>query len=354
MHADDADITWGHRWDRGSLTVVGTYQKRTELAGYDRDLTNDQDYRRYGGRNADFFECPNQADIYSVSGSNLPAIGAPYAGVPANYKGPPTQQEFVATAGKLNQCSVFRYTTHLAGTDRAGVLLDGVFNPTASIQIYADLLFSYVRQSTYNSPLLLFGAPGFQVYTVSAANPFNPFGETVGVSEMVETLGRNPQQLTTSYVNPVLGARGPIWGTWAWDLAVSQSGDSSHYYQMAFNSTALQAALNSPSAVSALNPFIAGPLGPLQRLQSLEVIEPFEPMWSMASFAGARSSCPPEHWRSPWAASTSAIPFMSNNSFFPAPPSGRSFIATATRSSRRHGRPSCGDRPGPGPPIDLR
>jgi iron complex outermembrane receptor protein len=265
----DADISYGHRWDHGHVTVVGSYQTRSELPAWDRTLTNDQDYRPYGGRNANLFTCPDRANIYSINGAKLPGIPASYAGVPANYTGPPSQEEFLPTAGILNQCSVFRYISNIAGTDRAGASLEGAFDLSPSVEIYSDVLFSHVEQSQYAPPPILFGQPGFQVYTVSPTNPFNPFGETVGVSDMVATIGRTPQGLTTNYLNAVLGGRGSLSEKWTWDLAVSDSQDKSYLTAANLQQATLQAGLNSSNSTTALNPFIAGPLGPPQILQSL-------------------------------------------------------------------------------------
>jgi iron complex outermembrane recepter protein len=269
INEDNADLTWGHRWDTTSLTLSGTYQTRTELPGFDRPLTNNQDYRRYGGRNANLFTCPNLGDIYSLNGGNLPGVGAPYAAVPSNYTGAPTQQEFRSTAGSLNQCSVFRYVSDIAGTERGGALLRGVTPLTPSAEVYTDVLFSSVHQSQYGPPPILFGQPGFQSYTVSSANPFNPFGQTIGVSEMASSLGRSPQDLTTRYINAVLGVRGSLSDTWKWDVAVWDSQDRTHLTFQDLNPAAVQADLNSPNSATALNPFVAGPLGSSQVLQSI-------------------------------------------------------------------------------------
>ena len=268
-HQEDLDATWGRRWDKGSVAVVGSYQTRTELPGFDRFLTSDNDYVPFGGKNADFYICPNRADIYSPTGNNLPGIGAPYTGVPANYTGVPSQQEFVPTAGKLNRCSVFKYASQIPGTDRAGILLEATYDLAPSVKIYSDVLFSHVQQFSYIAPPILVGAPGFQSYTVGATNPYNPFGEAVGVSDLVPELGREAEHLTTNYLNAVVGVRGDLFDSWRWDLGIWDSEDRTRYTQPSWNQAQLQAALNSANPATALNPFVAGPIGPLPLLQSL-------------------------------------------------------------------------------------
>ena len=272
----DADVAWGHKWDRGWATLVGTYQTRGELAAFERNLTNDQDYRRYGGLNRDFDVCPDQANVYALGGGNLPGVGAPYAAVPKGYTGTPSQQEFLATAGTLNQCSVFRYASPIPATDRAGVLADGAFELTPSVEIYSDILLSHVHQSVYNSPPLLFGQPGFQSYTVGADNPFNPFGQKVGVSVTLSSLGRNIQLLKTNYFDGVVGGRGRLFETWNWDAWLWDSQDRTYYTQPDLNAAAVQRALNSSDPATALNPFVDGPVAPLAYLQSFVAQDRFD------------------------------------------------------------------------------
>jgi iron complex outermembrane receptor protein len=268
-HQEDADLTWGGRWDKGSLMLIGSYLTRTELPGYERTLTNDNNYVSDGGRNADYYMCPNQANIYSLDGNNLAGLSAPYAAVPAGYTGAPTRQEFGPTAGSLNRCSLFRYASQIQGTERAGILLTGTYDPSPTMELYGNLLFSHTEQSGYIAPPLLSGQPGFQQFTVGAGNAFNPFGEAVGVTEMLPALGRQAEDLSTNYWNFLLGLKGDLSSGWAWDIGISDSEDRTGYTQPDWNQVTLQAALNSPDPSTALNPFVAASPGSLAALQSL-------------------------------------------------------------------------------------
>ncbi|MGO8974873.1 MAG: TonB-dependent receptor plug domain-containing protein [Steroidobacteraceae bacterium] len=267
-HEEGADFAWGQSGENGSLSVIASYLNRTELPGYDRALTNDNNYTRYGGPNVDLYMCPDQANIYSLDGSNLPGIGAPYASVPAGYTGTPSQQEFLATAGSLSRCSFIRYASRIQGTERGSILAQGAYQFAPATDLYSRILYSDIEQYGFNTPLFLYGAPGFQQYSVGAANPFNPFGETVGVSEMLSTLGRAAQDLDTHYLNAVLGMRGRLSETWSWDVGISDSEDHSRYTQPDLNPTLVQADLNSPNPSTALNPFVAASPGSLALLGS--------------------------------------------------------------------------------------
>jgi len=255
-HELGADLAWGRRWDSGSLGVIGTYLTRTELPRYDRTLTNDNNYVAYGGSNANLYMCPNQANVYSLNGGNLPSLGAPYAAVPAGYTGVPSLEEFAPTAGTLNRCSLFRYNSAILGTERGSVMLDGSFELTQSAELYSNVLLSHVQQYGYLNPLILFGQPGFQQFSVGAANPYNPFGQAVGVSDMLSDLPRGVSDLRTNYLDAVVGFRGRLFDSWRWDVGISDSEDHTRYLQTDSNPSALQAALNSSDPATALNPFV--------------------------------------------------------------------------------------------------
>lgn len=268
-HEDEVDVAWGGTWDKASLLMVGSYLTRAELPAYGRALTSDNNYEAYGGRNADFYMCPDQANVYALGGGNLPGLAAPYAAVPAGYTGAPSRQEFAATAGLLNRCSLFKYVSLIPGSERAGVVLRGTYQPVSGVELYSNLLLSHTQQFGHNAPPIMYGAPGFQLYTVSARNPFNPFGEPVGVSDMVSALGRETQDLRTNYLNAVLGARGTLPASWDWDIGVSDSEDHTLYTQTNWDTAKVRAALASADTATALNPFVAAPPGSPALLASL-------------------------------------------------------------------------------------
>jgi len=49
-----ANLAWGKRWDRGSASIVGSFQTRSELDGFERSITANNDYRSFGGPNNNF------------------------------------------------------------------------------------------------------------------------------------------------------------------------------------------------------------------------------------------------------------------------------------------------------------
>jgi len=265
----DGSLAWGAHWDKGSLSIIGSVQTRRELSGSERALTGNQDYRAYGGINARSNTC-NPGNVFSVDGSNLPGVGAPFAGVPAGFTGIPTQQEFARTAGTLNACSLNSYVSVIPATTRQGVLAQGNYEPNSSVELFAELMASHVREALEGSPPSLFGIPGFQAYTVSVENPYNPFNQTVGVGYLLTDLGRSAQPSDTNFFRPLIGGRGTLLSTWKWELSLWDSFDQSHFaIKNNLDPTAVQNALNASDPATALNPFTTGSPGSAQLLRSL-------------------------------------------------------------------------------------
>ncbi len=265
----DANLTWGQQWNRGGFSVTGSYQTRTELQGFDRAITATNDWRAFGGADARSFEC-NPGNVFSIDGSNLPGVGAPYAAVPVGFTGAPTQQEFATTAGTLNRCSLSAFNSVIPATHRTGVLGQGHIDLTSSVQLFTELMWSYVQELQEQGPPGLAGEPGFQNFTVSASNPYNPFGESVGVTESLTSVGRVGQHLDTEFFRPLVGAKSNVHGGWDWEIAAWQSQDKSHLTQPNFpNNGAIQGALDATNPSAALNPFVSGPPASSGLLQSL-------------------------------------------------------------------------------------
>jgi iron complex outermembrane recepter protein len=268
----NASLAWGKKWERGSFSVVGNFQSRTELLGTERALTATNDYTAFGGGNNNLPVC-QPGNVFSVTGQPLP--GAP-AGSTATFaaatattvSGRPTFADF--NYGKLNTCDIFATQAFIPSLDRAGVFASGHFELTESVDLFTELMYSHTRVVSRGAGPNLFGENGFQVYTASASNPFNPFGEAVGVAYQFNDFGATKYPLTTDFLRPVLGARGTVFDSWHWEVAAWQSQDQEHYTQTnVLDPAAVQTALDSSDPTSALDVFTAGSPGSEQLLQSL-------------------------------------------------------------------------------------
>ena len=274
----NASVFWGRKFDGGSLSAIATFQDRTALNGFDRGEIL---------RGADPGGTMNFSNFYrySCSPGNVlfPAgfsfdggkTSVSYAAVPAGLKGTATVADFAATAGTLNSCitrTPYSYGDLIPATNRAGLYVAGHLAITARTELFTELLYSHVKQTQQFFPSLsLLGDPidGIPVYKVGAANPYNPFGETVGVAMVDPDAGIAHYQLATDFGRAVLGARGII-ASWEWETTALLSGESSQYDLFGGPNRALAiAALNSSDPATALNPFVDAASGSPALLQSL-------------------------------------------------------------------------------------
>ena len=274
----NASVFWGRKFEGGSLSAMVTYQDRTALNGFDRGEII---------RGADPGGSMNFSNFYRYSCSpgnvlfpngfsfNSGKTFVSYAAVPASLTGTATVGDFAATAGSLNSCltrTPYSYGDLTPATNRAGLYVAGHIAVADSTELFTELLYSHVKQTQQFFPsLALLGDPidGIPVYKVSAANPYNPFGETVGVAMVDPNAGIAHYQLATNFGRAVLGARGTI-ASWEWETAALLSGESSQYDLYGEQNNGLVAnALNSADLATALNPFVNARSGSPALLQSL-------------------------------------------------------------------------------------
>ncbi len=258
-HEWEGSFAWGKQWGRASASVIASYMTRSALLGSQRPITATNDYTPFGGTDQRGYDC-NPGNVFFPNGFSFngqPPV--PYAAVPAGYTGTPTVQEFAGTAGTLNKCSFIGYYSVIPAARRKGVFAQGSYRLTSSVELFTELLLSAARQSQAAGPPELFGEPGFQSFTVPASNPFNPFGQDVGVSNLLTTLGSGITTNDTVFFRPLLGAKGDLFGTrWQWEFAGWASKDWSKPIGPTQDNTAIGNAINSTNPATALNPFIDG------------------------------------------------------------------------------------------------
>ncbi len=267
----DASLSAGTTWGRASLSILGSYQTHDALTTDDRAITRSNDFTRFGGPDNNYPLC-FPGNVFSTDGSTLPGApagsNASYAEISGSTKsGRPNLSDF--NYGTLNECALFAGASIIPKIDRYGILASSSYQLTASTELFAELLYSH--QNLYQSlgPQKLFGIPGFQSFTVSAANPYNPFDITIGIAAVIPAIQEIFSQ-NTDFVRGLIGARGELWGDWTWEI----SGWDSHDWTYLRNRNedmdvaGFQNALNSTDPTSALNPFVAGALGPRSYVQT--------------------------------------------------------------------------------------
>ncbi len=269
FNEQDADFSWGHSGENASISLIGSFQHRSELLGSERaftSITSVPPGQPGTGTLADYCFPGN---IYSLDGAPLPGLGtATQAGIPAGLKGVPTTQSFLATAGVLNQCSGGVESALIPRTDREGALLSAHYAWSPALDLFTETLFAHESPNQNSGDFILLPGGSFGLYTIGANNPYNPFGEAVGVSYAYPGISVYNNH-TQTFVRPLLGLRGNVASDWTYELTAFHSKDTTRLQLASADPIALQTALDSSNPATALNPFSGGAPGTPQLLQSL-------------------------------------------------------------------------------------
>jgi iron complex outermembrane recepter protein len=260
------NLAWGKSWERGSVSLIGTYQETGELLGAQREPWSSTRFpvaapaSTISALGSD--SCA-PGNVYSVDGSNLPGLSAPYAAIPAGIVGKPTIGQFAGTAGKQNICNAERYVDITPQSQREGALLSAHYDVAESIELFTDVLFSHQNLRNQLDPQLQF----FQA-TVAANNPYNPFGEAVNVSFAYPGSGTVEVE-SKSLVRPLIGVRGSVFSDWHYEVTAYLSKDRLDDVHVSQDFIGSYNALSSSNPATALNPFTSGAPGTPQLLSSL-------------------------------------------------------------------------------------
>jgi len=257
-------LAWGHSGSRGSLMIIGSFDRQSELRGSERAITSTMDLRPFGGDDYRS-QNTNPANIFSATAQNLPGLDSTFAAVPAGSTGVGlTPADFATTAGTLNLTSSFALNTSVyAPEERRAALMYGTLDVGSSIGLFTELLFSHADIDSFTD------YPALQNVLVPAANPFNPFGVDVRANFRLDGVERTRQAYSRDYLRALFGARGRL-GDWSWEATAWTSQDWQEEPLLGVvNSAAVTAALASTDPATALNVFQDGPAGSPQLRQSL-------------------------------------------------------------------------------------
>jgi iron complex outermembrane recepter protein len=240
---------WGKSWDRGSISVVASYDTHGQLFGRDRAIVANADYRRFAAQGGTDQRTPNchPGNVFSLTTENLPGLTSTVAAIPATVDSRPSVGDFVATQGTQNLCSTYKDFGLIPAVDREGVLVNGRYQIAGSVEAFAELLYAHAKTS-FLSPLLLADL------AVPASNAFNPFGTDM----LVRTELAIPTGTITvkDYLRALVGLRGDLLSKWHWEIALWRTDDQSPLFAHAsIQFGPLEAALASPDPTTALNPF---------------------------------------------------------------------------------------------------
>ena len=270
-HAPDVNdpavnLAWGKSWERGSVSVIASYEERGELRGVDREPTSFNHFPTSASASTVLALGSDSCDpgnVYSVDGSNLPGLSSSQAGIPAGVKGTPTLQQFVPTAGKLNVCSLGRYEDITPWSQRESALLTAHYDLFESAELFTEILFSHRNLRNQFGPQI-----SATQSLLPANNPYNPFGQEVNVSFAYPGAGQ--QETQSAYlIRPVVGVRGSMFSDWNYEATIALSRDRLEEARLFTDPLSVANALASSDPATALNPFASGSPGSPQLLSSL-------------------------------------------------------------------------------------
>jgi iron complex outermembrane receptor protein len=206
-----ASFTAGYRGDSVKSALILDYRDVSPLLGAERDLWNNQDYRRFGG-----------ADLRSTVSSpgnivgTVPAVFPPLiAGIPEHTAGPITQpSEF--RPFDLNRESLLRYFPIVTADRRASAVASVEANVTPTLVAGAELLVVDRRVVFESVPPVVAGA------IVPNTNPYNTLGHSVVVIGLLDGVDRTQATVDSLLVRGSGSLRGKV-RTLDWELSLTRS-----------------------------------------------------------------------------------------------------------------------------------
>jgi iron complex outermembrane receptor protein len=261
------NLDWGRSWDGGSISLIGTYENRGVLLGSEREPTSRTNFPP-GAPSFFVTDSCSPGNVYSLNGQNLPGLSAPDAGIPGGISGKPTTQQFLATSGKLNECNAYLDTMLALPTQREGAVLSANVRINPEIELFTQVLLTHEQLT--DSGVALIGAYGgsYGGTVLGATNPYNPFGEAVGVSFSYPAVP-DTERVSDDFIRPLIGLRGSVFTDWDYEATTYFSRDEFHSIQPNFNAALFQNALNSSDPATAWNPFATQAAASSQVVQSL-------------------------------------------------------------------------------------
>lgn len=256
------NAAFGKDWETASASVMVSHQHQGGLRVADRELPATGDFTRLGGKDYRYPYC-NPGTVYGLNGANLPGLNASQAAIPAGLSGTPAIADFAATAGTQNKCNYYGQGDLSSPLDQSTLIANAHYAMTPAVDLFATLMYSHSRSDSATRPIV---ALSNRSYIVSADNPYNPFGQNVGVSW---SYGAFDQERTVDFVRPAVGLRGDIGGGWHYEATALYSRDSFAVHQPNINASAVHQALASSDPTTALNVFTSGAPGPQALLDSL-------------------------------------------------------------------------------------
>ena len=251
-----ASVSAGYKRDDIKAALTLDYRDVSPLLGAERDLWNDQDYRRFGSGDlrstlsspGNFTAAPGSAGFPFIL-----ALVAPVAAIPEHTAGPITEvSEF--RPFDLNRESLLQYSPIVSEDRRVSAVVSAQMNLTSNVVAAADLMAVDRRVVFTSLPPLLLGA------LVPRTNPYNRLNQDVTVTGLLPGADPSESSLDSLLVRGAGSLRGKV-KNWQWELAVLRSEEDAKFRPPAvlFDPVRLALALNDPDPSQTLNLLAPGP-----------------------------------------------------------------------------------------------
>jgi iron complex outermembrane receptor protein len=257
-------LSAGYSGERLRSSLIFDYYSRDFLFGAERDLWIDQDYTRFGG--SDYRSTAGlPGTVRSLTGDNLPGLGAAFAAIPEGSTGVGLMPaDFIATAGMSNRTSTLRTLSVVPEVRQRSLALFAEYDLAAGMTAFAEAL--YTDRETISQDEIY----SVQSALVPADNPFNPFGQPVLVDFLLD--GLQPRRFVhdLEMARGTAGLRGELGSSWHWEIAATASAETDDAIGTnQVSAERVNAALAVTDPARALNPFVDGRAGSPELLSSL-------------------------------------------------------------------------------------
>ena len=258
-----AAVSVGSANDRLRSTLVLDYYETAVLMGDERDLSRNQDFRRFGGQDYRI-STTNPGNVYSLTAQPLPGLSSPRAAVPFGANGRDlTPADFLATSGTVNLASSYSDWSLTPQSHRASAYGSAQYSLGERYSLFGEILAADTESTAVRSP------PSLNRQVVPGTNPFNPFGVPVAVDYLFAGMDPLSYSYETDLLRLVGGGRGKA-GQWDWEITGLHHGERGASTAFgALDYPRVIAAINSEDPQAALNVFSEGAAGSPALLKSL-------------------------------------------------------------------------------------
>lgn len=284
-----ASVVWGKTFASADVTIAASWSEEGSLYSSERNLTADQDYRRFGGTDWRS-DSSSPGTVYSLDGcpvglcftdiwtrANLPGLSSPVAVVPAGSDGISlTPSDFLSTQGQINRTSQQQHLR--SAEENFGLTFNGRIELGSTTEGFLELSYTKRDVPAFQLPLItIFPNWAYSFSRVPAGNPYNPFGVDVAVGFNFANTGVFTK-FDQSYSRGATGLRGKK-SRLEWEVSAWHSIDKTTVTgPLYFDDAAVVAALYATDPQLALNPFIGNGAAPGSQELMLSLAETVDGM----------------------------------------------------------------------------